>query len=662
MLAGQTTTCTITNTKQGSIKIVKNTVGGNGTFDFTSNFGVSQITTAGGTGEQTVNNLSPGTNYSISEQDESGWDEGTFSCDNGTAAAIEVLAGQTTTCTITNTKQGSIKIVKNTVGGNGTFDFTSNFGVSQITTAGGTGEQTVNNLSPGTNYSISEQDESGWDEGTFSCDNGTAAAIEVLAGQTTTCTITNTKQGSIKIVKNTVGGNGTFDFTSNFGVSQITTAGGTGEQTVNNLSPGTNYSISEQDELGWDEGTFSCNKGTAAAIEVLAGQTTTCTITNTKQGKIIVEKQTNPNGATGNFTFTGAAAGTISDNGTIEVNNLSPGTYYSTEGDPTPGFDLTSIVCDDSGSATPSSGSLTTRKATFKLDPGETVKCTFTNTQRGMVVVNKTTNGSAATMPIFNFSLTGPNVPGGPNVTTNDVNDANGVIDFGGRKILPNVTYTVCELVPAGYTSFWRADINGDGTAEIITPYNPNASDVPPQDLGVRCYNFTVDPGEMLTFLIDNSRPGGDPRTIGYWKNWNRCTGGGQAANADNSGGPAFGVFLMEDLLPQLIGDFNVVTCQQGVKILGKQDQGGKNKANDAAYELAAQLLAAKLNLAAGAETCQAVADAIVAAQNLLDSLNFTGSGGYLDSKVKGPLATQRTLALGLANTLDRYNNGNLCL
>ena len=233
LAAGEIVTCTFTNTKKGSIKIVKNTVGGNGTFDFTSNFGVSQITTAGGTGEQTVNDLSPGTNYSISEQDELGWDEGTFSCDNGTAAAIEVLAGQTTTCTITNTKQGSIKIVKNTVGGNGTFDFTSNFGVSQITTAGGTGEQTVNDLSPGTNYSISEQDELGWDEGTFSCDNGTAAAIEVLAGQTTTCTITNTKQGSIKIVKNTVGGNGTFDFTSNFGVSQITTAGGTGEQTVN---------------------------------------------------------------------------------------------------------------------------------------------------------------------------------------------------------------------------------------------------------------------------------------------------------------------------------------------------------------------------------------------------------------------------------------------
>src|SRR5262249_58907102 len=172
------------------------------------------------------------------------------SCDHGTAAAIEVIAGQTTTCTITNTKQGSIKIVKNTVGGDDTFDFSSNFGVSETDTSGGSGNQTVNNLSAGSGYHITETAKVGWDEGSFSCDHGTAAAIEVIAGQTTTCTITNTKQGSIKIVKNTVGGDDTFDFTSNFGVSQITTSGGSGNQTVNNLSPGTGYNISETAKVG----------------------------------------------------------------------------------------------------------------------------------------------------------------------------------------------------------------------------------------------------------------------------------------------------------------------------------------------------------------------------------------------------------------------------
>ena len=99
-----------------------------------------------------------------------------------------------------------------------------------------------------------------------------------------------------------------------------------------------------------------------------------CTITNTLQlGTIIVEKQTVPDGAAGSFTFTGDVAGTISDDGQIVVSGLVPGTYSSTETVPA-GWDLTSIVCDDNNS----SGAGAT--ATFELDSGETVKCTFTNT------------------------------------------------------------------------------------------------------------------------------------------------------------------------------------------------------------------------------------------------------------------------------------------
>ena len=66
----------------------------------------------------------------------------------------------------------------------------------------------------------------------------------------------------------------------------------------------------------------------------------------------------------------------------IVVTNLPPGTYTSTEADPTPAFDLTDISCSDGGSATPSTGNPATRTATFRLDPGETVTCTFTNTER----------------------------------------------------------------------------------------------------------------------------------------------------------------------------------------------------------------------------------------------------------------------------------------
>src|SRR5439155_1683357 len=93
---------------------------------------------------------------------------------------------------------------------------------------------------------------------------------------------------------------------------------------------------------GWDFNSISCSVASANGgsfttsttttnINMKEGELWTCTYTNTQRGTIIVEKQTNPDGAAGNFTFTGTAAGTISDNGQITVANLVPGTYTSTE-------------------------------------------------------------------------------------------------------------------------------------------------------------------------------------------------------------------------------------------------------------------------------------------------------------------------------------------
>ena len=90
--------------------------------------------------------------------------------------------------------------------------------------------------------------------------------------------------------------------------------------------------------------------------------------------------------------------------------------------------------------------------------------------------------------------------------------------------------------------------------------------------------------------------------------------------------------------------------------MLSKQDQGGANKASDAAYGLAAQLLTAKLNFAAGAKKCTAAQNAVSQAQALLDRINFTVSGSYL---VKS--SNNRTSALNLASTLATCNMGNLC-
>jgi len=177
--------------------------------------------------------------------------------------------------------------------------------------------------------------------------------------------------------------------------------------------------------------------------------------------------------------------------------------------------------------------------------------------------------------------------------------------------------------------------------------------------------NFFVEPGETEAFQIDNQFPGGEPRTIGYWKNWNTCTGGGQTATAAANGGPDAGWYILDDLLIDpgyTIGILQLGSgdCEIAVDVLDKRDVvRGKKMARDAAYGLAAQLLAAMLNLSGGAETCQGVVDAVNEGQALLEGIDFNGSRSYL--RPKGNTANLYNEANGLAYTLDTYNNGNLC-
>jgi hypothetical protein len=140
--------------------------------------------------------------------------------------------------------------------------------------------------------------------------------------------------------------------------------------------------------------------------------------------------------------------------------------------------------------------------------------------------------------------------------------------------------------------------------------------------------------------------------TLGFWMNWSSCSGGNQAPILDQTIAAAGGSVA--------IGDLDVATCDVAVRILGKRDVvTGANRASDAAYNLAAQLLAAKLNVVAGAGTCATATSAIASAQSLLAGIDFTGTGAFLPSG--GPPPPERTQANNLASTLDDYNNGLVC-
>ena len=176
------------------------------------------------------------------------------------------------------------------------------------------------------------------------------------------------------------------------------------------------------------------------------------------------------------------------------------------------------------------------------------------------VNVLKLTQGGVDPTKTWTFSIwAGADGFGGIQLATSSTNgDPDGILDFGNLNLDRLSTYTLCEEnIPAGWTSFWQVDSNNDATIDAtLIPYNPNATDDPPQDLGNRCIDFGAGTGvDLLTdggtlyFLVDNTYPGGDPRSPGYWKNWNRVTGGGQAANADRNGGWQNGYWLLEDVL-----------------------------------------------------------------------------------------------------------------
>lgn len=171
--------------------------------------------------------------------------------------------------------------------------------------------------------------------------------------------------------------------------------------------------------------------------------------------------------------------------------------------------------------------------------------------------------------------------------------------------------------------------------------------------------SIQVTPENELKF---QNSGGGEPRSPGYWLVWNSCVENNQAETARANGGRAAGWILMDDLLIDpgiLIGALQVETCEQGSNLLNSKNLQGLEMTNDAAYTLAAQLIAAQFNLVVGSEYCPASDQAVSQAQLLLLELNFDGTGGYLGP----PKADEKVeAARKLTEQLASYNTGALCL
>ncbi len=332
-----------------------------------------------------------------------------------------------------------------------------------------------------------------------------AAAIDLQPGETVTCTFTNTKLATITIEKTSdpAGGTG-FGFTATppFDGSATFTLDDGGSQPFGSLPPNETYDFAETGlptaDPAWELTDISCLGTDGAVVDLpnasvavtpLPGEDITCTFSNTQLGRIIVEKQTDPDNDPQQFTFTGAAAGTIGDGQQIVATDLPAGSYTSTESVPD-GWVLGDISCDDDDS----SGDLDTATATFNVASGETVTCTFENWALSVIVVKKITDPSPdPTGTAFDFVTNA-----GP-----DFSLANG-----GMEVITDLdagTYSVTEDTPPNWALTDATCDNGD-TPDAIALDNGEV---------VTCtFTNTADPGSIT--IRKTTDPSPDPTSTSF--------------------------------------------------------------------------------------------------------------------------------------------------
>ncbi len=382
---GETITCTFTNTQRGTIIIVKDTVPNDSTdFEFTSqSLSPAAFTLSDGQSEN-FSDLPPGT-YDVSETADPDYDTFASCDDQSNPSSIQLDPGETVTCTFVNTiKQGGITVVKltNPQSSQESFEFDPDWGSNFTLTGNGDFENFQ--LDPGP-YSVSEINvPSGWDLTSATCvdqdqDSQSPNSITLEPDGSVTCTFVNTQRGQIIVSKVTdpEGAEASFEFETDYSSNFFLVDGEQDESEL--LEPGT-YSVSEIIPDGWELTSAVCSDDSdPESISLEAGEIVTCTFTNTQQGKIIVEKQTDPDSSEASFEFETDYSNNffLADGQQNDSGFLSPGTYSVSENVPA-GWDLTSATCSDQSDP-----------SEVSLQAGETVTCTFTNTQLGTIIVEK---------------------------------------------------------------------------------------------------------------------------------------------------------------------------------------------------------------------------------------------------------------------------------
>lgn len=333
---------------------------------------------------------------------------------------------------------------------------------------------------PGT-YVLSQDAVAGWKLSSATCSNGSPiTAISVASGEQVGCTFVNKKLGTITLVKKTLGGEGTFDFTMT-GTSlpqhaQLATQNASATLVFTNIDPESTYSIAENQKNGWELTSASCTRGTPDNFNLIATNlNVTCTFTNTYTvvpGEIRLIKETIPDGALDTFQFVGDIQNSIHDGDVPLSTHVEPGTYTTTEEKVT-GWTMSAVDCDDTDSV----GKTDTGSVTYNVGSGEVVTCAVTNVKDPSIAilgtgVNQIKEPHTFTVTLGQYTRDAftPVTPGTPVTVTISPSGYELVEDTCSTTGTQNgvCTVTINSNIPLVYTAHAEASVNIGGISYIV--------------------------------------------------------------------------------------------------------------------------------------------------------------------------------------------------
>ena len=487
--SGQTHHVYVTNRQVAAgLTVIKHVVNDNGgaktAVDFTMNVtgnNVSDTSFSGAENPGTTVSLDAGT-YSVAEGDHAGYTV-EYSADCGGTIAF----GESKTCTVTNNDIApTLKLVKNVTTDNGGNETAASWTLSATGEAGFSDvgdSNTFHTVKAGVGYVLSESTIPGYTADAWSCDAGTldGNTITLALDENVTCEITNNDIAPtltvIKHVQNDNGGNATVaDFDIELNTVNLTFGTGStvGDITSYTSNPtvlaNQNYTLSEIDFPGYDEGSWNCidnntQRTQSLPLRLAEGQNVTCEITNDDIAPTItlIKEVVNGTASVDSFGLSiGATSVTSGQTLTVDVNTP----YVLNEVELT-GYSFTSLT----GTNCP-----TTLGGTVTLNEDEDITCTITNTRDlGAIRVHKiidvdgdrTTTGDQTNGEGWEFTIDPEAADLSPQAV--DTTDSNGLITFSNLKT--GGIYEVIETEQGGYDMIFNSCASGVTVGKDQTTY-----------------------------------------------------------------------------------------------------------------------------------------------------------------------------------------------